>query len=313
MSEAQNPCIAKEMTMTSFVSRIASLALAVMFPASALATSAEWDPVAEALGKAGSELPGDVYRVSLPRTDLKVSLDAVELKPALALGSWVAFQKSGGQAMVMGDLVLIDEEVGPVMNKLVEGGIDVTALHNHLLRSSPATLYMHIRGHGDPVKLATALHNALAASKAPLQAAASGTAQPLAAEIDLDSVMIGQTLGAKGVVNGGVLQFNFPRTEAVMEEGIAVPPSMGSAIAINFQPTGGGKAAVTGDFVLTAQEVNPVLRELLGHGIEMTALHSHMLDDQPRLFFMHFWGNDDAQKLASGLRAALDKVDIKKG
>jgi Domain of Unknown Function (DUF1259) len=200
-----------------------------------------------------------------------------------------------------------------VMNKLVEGGIDVTALHNHLLRSSPATLYMHIRGHGDPVKLATALHNALAASKAPLQAAASGTAQPLAAEIDLDSVMIGQTLGAKGVVNGGVLQFNFPRTEAVTEEGIAVPPSMGSAIAINFQPTGGGKAAVTGDFVLTAQEVNPVLRELLGHGIEMTALHSHMLDDQPRLFFMHFWGNDDAQKLASGLRAALDKVDIKKG
>jgi hypothetical protein len=258
-------------------------------------------------------LPGGVYRVGLPRTDLKVSLDAVEVKPALALGSWLAFQKTGNEAMVMGDLVLTSEEVGPVMNKLVEGGIDVTALHNHLLRSSPATLYMHIRGNGDPVKLATALHSALVASKTPLQAAASGTAQPLAAEIELDAAMIGQTLGAKGVLNGGVLQFNFPRTGGITEEGIAVPPSMGSATSINFQPTGGGKAVVTGDFVLTAQEVNPVLKELLGHGIEMTALHSHMLDDQPRLFFMHFWATDDAQKLAKGLRAALDKVDIKKG
>src|SRR5262249_11951101 len=161
--------------------------------------------------------------------DLKVTLDRVEVKPALALGSWLAFQKTGNEAMVMGDLVLTSEEVGPVMNKLVEGGIDVTALHNHLLSSFPATLYMHIRGHGDPVKVDRALHNALASSKPPLRAAASGPAQPLAAEIDLDSAMIGQTLGAKGVVNGGVLQFNFPRTGGITEEGIAVPPSMGSA------------------------------------------------------------------------------------
>ena len=296
----------------SSITRLASLALATILSTSAVAVESDWGQVALALGKSGSEMPGGVYRVGLPRSDLKVELDGVEFKPALALGSWLAFQKIGNQAMVMGDLVLTAEEVSPVMNKLVEGGIDITALHNHLLRSSPATLYMHVRGHGDPVKLATTLHTALAESKTPFQGAAYGSAQPAAAQIDLDTAAIDQALGAKGVINGGVYQFNIPRAEAITDDGIPVPVSMGSAIAINFQPTGGGKAAVTGDFVLAAKEVNPVLKELLGHGIEMTALHSHMLDEQPRLFFMHFWANDDAQKLAKGLRAALDKVDIKK-
>ena len=172
---------------------------------------------------------------------------------------------------------------------------------------------MHIRGHGGPVKLATTLHTALAESKTPFQGRAIGSGQPVVAQIDLDTAAVDQALGTKGVINGGVYQFNIPRAEAITDDGITVPVSMGTAIAINFQPTGGGKAAVTGDFVLVAKEVNPVLKELLGHGIEMTALHSHMLDDQPRLFFMHFWANDDAQKLANGLRAALDKVAIKKG
>lgn len=299
------------MSMSS-ITRLLSLALAVGLSTSALAAESDWGEVARALGKPGSETPGGVYRVGLPRSDLKVMLDGVEVKPALALGSWLAFQKTGNEAMVMGDLVLTSEEVSPVMNKLMDGGIDVTALHNHLLRSTPATLYMHIRGHGDALKLATTLHAALAESKTPFQAAASGSAQPAAPQIDLDITAIDQTLGAKGVINGGVLQFSIPRAEAITDGGVAVPASMGTAIAINFQPTGGGKAAVTGDFVLIAQEVNPVLKELLEHGIEMTALHSHMLDDQPRLFFMHFWANDDTQKLANGLHAALDKIAIKK-
>jgi hypothetical protein len=298
--------------MKSSIARLASVTLAAMLSASALAGESDWGQVAEALGKSGSEMPGGVYRVGLPRSDLKVTLDGVDIKPALALGSWLAFQKTGDEAMVMGDLVLTSEEVGPVMNKLAEGGIDITGLHNHLLQSSPATLYMHIRGHGDPVKLATTLHAALAESKTPFQVAASTPAQPASAQIDLDAAAVDQTIGAKGTVNGGVYQFNIPRAEAITDDGMAVPISMGTAIAINFQPTGGGKAAVTGDFVLIAKEVNPVLKELLEHKIEMTALHSHMLDDQPRLFFMHFWANDDAQKLANGLRAALDKVAIKK-
>jgi Domain of Unknown Function (DUF1259) len=298
--------------MMSSSTRLASLALVITFSTSALAAESDWGEVARALGKSGSELPGGVYRVGLPRSDLKVTLDGVEIKPALALGSWLAFEKAGDRAMVMGDLVLTAEEVSPVMNRLAEGRIDVTALHNHLLRSTPATLYMHIRGHGDPVKLATTLHAALAESKTPLQVSAPAPAQPAAAQLDFDTAALDEALGAKGVINGGVLQFNIPRAEAVMDNGIAVPVSMGTAIAINFQPTGSGKAAVTGDFVLIAREVNPVLKELLGHGIEMTALHSHMLDEQPRLFFMHFWANDDAQKLAKGLRAALDKIAIKK-
>jgi hypothetical protein len=215
----------------------------------------------------------------------------------------------GGKAMVMGDLVLTHEEVNPVMKKLIEGGLEITALHNHLLRSSPATMYMHFLGQGDPAKLAAALRTALAESKTPLAAPApAGSPAPLA----IDTAAIDRTLGAKGTVNGGVYQFNIPRAETIKEGGMSIPVGMGSGIVINFQPTGGGKAAITGDFVLVAREVNPVLKTLRDGGIEVTALHSHMLDEQPRLFFMHFWANDDAGKLAGSLKAALSKVRLAK-
>jgi len=251
-------------------------------------------------------MPGGVYRVGLGRSDLKVTLDGVQIKPPLALGSYLAFQKRGSDGMVMGDLVLTHEEVNPVMQKLVEGGIEITALHNHLLRSSPATMYMHFLGHGDPAKLAGVLRTALSESKTPLAApAAAGSPPPL----EIDTAAIEQTLGAKGTANGGVYQFNIGRAETITDGGMPIPIAMGSGIVINFQPTGGGKAAITGDFVLVAQEVNPVLRTLRDNGIEVTALHGHMLEDQPRLFFMHYWANDDAQKLAAGLKAALSKVN----
>ena len=267
--------------------------------------------VGEALGKPGTAAPGGVYRVALPRTDIKATLDGVELKPGFALGSWLAFEKMGEQGMVMGDLVLTETEVNPVMTKLAAGGIEVTALHNHLLRNQPFTMYMHVLGHGDPVRLAAALHAALAASKTPLAAAPAAPSTP--PPIDLDTAAIDQTLGAKGTNNnGGVYQFSIPRAEPITEGGMAVPPPMGSANAINFQPTGGGKAAITGDFVLVAKEVNPVLKALREHGIEVTAIHNHMLDDQPRLYFMHFWANDDVKKLAVGLKAALAQINIAK-
>jgi len=275
--------------------------------ASKAADNTDWGKVAAALGKSGTEMPGGVYRVGLPRTDLHVTLDGVELKPGFALGSWLAFWPEGGSSMVMGDLVLTETEIAPVMTKLAEGGIDITALHNHLLRAQPATFYMHVLGHGDPVKLAAALHDGLAFSKTPLGGAGS-TATPQPA--DLDTAMIDRTLGAKGRDAGGVYQFGIARAETVKEGGMEVPVAMGSAEAINFQATGNDKAAITGDFVLTAAEVNPVLRALRQNGIEVTALHNHMLMDEPRLFFMHFWANDDAQKLARGLRAALDKINI---
>ena len=287
---------------------LASIGLAAGL--STFAADDDWAPVAQALGRSGAQLPGGIYRVGLGRSDLKVTVDEVTVRPTLALGSYLAFQKMGSETMVMGDLVLLHEEVNPVMKKLVEGGIEITALHNHLLRSSPATMYMHFYGRGDPVKLAAALRAGLAESKTPLAAPAPAGSPP--PPLDLDTTALDQTLGAKGNVNSGVYAFSIPRAETIMEDGMPIPIGMGSGIVINFQPTGGGKAAITGDFVLIAQEVNPVLKTLREGGIEVTALHSHMLTEQPRLFFMHFWANDDAGKLARSLKAALGKVKLTK-
>lgn len=268
-----------------------------------------WQEVEQALGRKATVMPGEVHRFGFPRSDLKVMLDGVEIKPALALGSWVAFKAAGDDTMVMGDPVLTSEEVNPVMKRLAEGGIDITAVHNHLLRSSPAIMYMHVEGHGDPAKLAQTLHAALSLSKTPLKAPSA----PASSEVSgLDTTTLEKTLGFKGKASGGVYQFSIPRAGRVEEGGMEIPPAMGTAIAINFQPTGDGKAATTGDFVLTAREVNPVLRTLRQDDIEVTALHSHMLNEEPRLFFMHFWANDSSAKLAKGLRAALDKVNISK-
>jgi len=275
----------------------------------ALAAPPDWTQVDQAFGRSGAAMPGDVHRYGFPRSDLHVTVDGVVLLPALALGGWLAFKPDGDGAMVMGDLVLTEDEINPVMLKLLAGGIAVTAVHNHLLRAQPATFYMHVAGRGDAAQLATTLHDALAASHTPLAApTASASSKP-----DLDAEQIEKVIGRKSNAVGGVLQFGIPRGDAIKDAGMVVPPAMGTAIAVNFQPTGGGKAAITGDFVLEAGEVEAVLTALRGAGIEVTALHNHMLDDQPRAFFVHFWANDDAVKLAHGIRAALDKVNTAKG
>jgi hypothetical protein len=281
--------------------------LAIATPASA---AIDWTKVDEAMGKAGNNQPGDVHKYALPRSDLQVTVDGVAIKPALALGGWLAFKPMGEQSMVMGDLVLTEQEINPVLTNLFANGISVTAIHNHLLRAQPATFYMHVFGEGDPVKLATGLHDALSASRTPL----GGAATPAAAQasLEFDTAKLEQTIGHKGSANGGVYQFSIPRGDTISDGDMAIPPAMGTAIAINFQPTGGGKAAITGDFVLVGKEVNPVVQALRQNGIEVTALHNHMLDDQPHTYYVHFWANDDALKLAQGLRAALDKVNVAK-
>ena len=289
---------------------LSTLFLAVSLMASASAACAQnvdWQKVDDAFGRKAAVISGDVHRYAFPRTDLTVTLDGVTIKPALALGGWVAFKPIGGEVMAMGDLVLLETEINPVMTKMIENGVDITAVHNHLLRSSPATFYMHVGGHGDAVEMATAIRTALAESKTPL--AAPTTAAPPPA-IELDTAQLDQIIGAKGQANGGVYQFTVPRRDPITQGGMALTPvgPMGVATGIGFQPTGSGKAAITGDFVMTGDEVNPVIKTLRANGIEVTALHSHMLDEQPRLFFMHFWANDDAVKLAKGLRTALDKV-----
>src|ERR1700712_2588728 len=278
----------------------------VSFPPAATCQEVDWQKVDDAFGRKPA-VSGDVPRYGFPRTDLTVVPDGVTIKPALALGGWVAFKPMHGEAMVMGDLVLLESEINPVMLKMIEGGLDITAIHNHLLRASPATFYMHVGGHGEPAKMAKVIHDALPISRTPMTVPAPPATPPA---VDLDSAQIEKIIGVKGQANGGVLQFNVPRRDAVTMEGIPMAPvgTMGVAEAINFQPTGDGKAAITGDFVLTDIEVNPVLKTLRANGIDVTALHSHMLMENPRLFFMHFWANDDAIKLAKGLRAALDKT-----
>jgi Domain of Unknown Function (DUF1259) len=288
---------------------LVAILVTAALPSAGRAAAIDWFKVDQAIGKPGVEQPGGVHKFGLPRSDLRVTVDGVEIKPALALGSWIAFVPSPDGAMLMGDLVLTDTEISPVMKRLLDGGIEVTALHNHLLRMSVPVFYMHVGGHGDPVKLAEILHAALALSKTPLVPAA--TSPP--PRLDLDTASVERILGFKGAANGGVYQFSMPRAERITEAGMTVPAAMGAAIAINFQPTEGGKAAITGDFVLLGSEVNPIMKVLRQHGIEVTALHSHMIDDSPHLFFMHFWANDEVQKLARGLRAALDLANVNRG
>lgn len=260
-----------------------------------------WDAVDAALGRPGAMQPGDVRRYGMPRGDLRVTAAGVALRPAFALGSWIALKAHGDGVLAMGDLVLTEDELGPVVRQLQEGGVEQTAIHHHVTREVPRVLYVHIHAHGDAVAIASAVRAALALTGTP---AAAAPVPPPA--IDLDTAAVGGALGYDGRGNGGVLQFSIPRGEVIRSTGMDVPPAMGLGTAINFQPAGGNRAAITGDFVLLGSEVNPVIRALVAHGIEVTSLHSHMLDEEPRLFFMHFWAVDDAVKLARGLRAALE-------
>jgi biotin operon repressor len=273
----------------------------------ATANETDWNKVDQVFARPAM-VSGTVHRYGLPRSDLKVSLDGVEIKPGFALGGWVAFGPMGDTAMMMGDLVLTEAEINPVMTKLLAEGLQVTAVHNHLLRANPPTFYMHVSGQGDPEHLARLLRVGLEQSKTPLDVGPAPA--PAAQNIGIQTAEIDKAIGFKGRNNGGVYQFGVPRSDTIKQEGMPIPGAMGTAIAINFQPTGDGKAAITGDFVALAGEVNPLIKTLRDNGIEVTAIHNHMLDDEPRAFFIHFWANDDAVKLAKGLRAALDAVHV---
>lgn len=271
--------------------------------AAPIAQSIDWKAVEQALGRSGAMQPGDVYKFALPRSDLSVTIAGIRLKPAFALGSWVAFKATRSGAIAMGDLVLLEGEVQPVMTALAEGGVAVTALHHHLLHESPRVYYMHIHGSGDAVQLAQAIHIAVALTPTP---APPLSPAPASSPLSIDTTRIVRVLGVAGKLNGTVYQVSVPRPDTIRENEMVIPPALGTATVLNFQPTGGGNAATTGDFVLRAAEVNPVLQALHRHGIEVTAVHNHMLDEEPRLFFMHFWAVGDAAQLATGLRAALD-------
>ena len=255
-------------------------------------------------GKKGS-VTGGVYKISYPRSDLKVKIGDFNVAPGLALGTWVGIIDIGGHTMMMGDLVVLDSEVPKVVNKLMEENLEITAIHNHLINETPTVKYIHYHGMGDAVKLAQEIKAVLQVTATPLTPSAPSTQTKTS---DWSKVT---TILGTGKQNGMLLQYAFPRNEKLTESGMEMPPSMGMATSINFQ-IDGNHAAITGDFVMLADEVNPVIKALTQNGITPTALHSHMLKDEPRLFMMHFWAVGDAEKLATGLKAALDKTNSKR-
>lgn len=288
---------------------LASICLSIALPHPAVAGQTDWSAVDSVLARKAA-VSGEAHRYGLPRTDLKVSVDGVQLKPGFALGGWVAFEPMGDRAMMMGDLVLTGSEVNPVMSKLLAEGLQVTALHNHLLRADPPTFYMHVAGTGDPAQLAQKDRTGLEERKTPFDVKPPAQAAAANAGVDFDTAKVDAAIGAKGKANGGVYQFGIPRADSIKMDGMAIPGAMGTTIGINFQPTGGGKAAITGDIVALAGELHPLVTALRNNGIEVTAVHNHMVSEEPRAFFVHFWANDDAVKLANGLGAALKTVNV---
>ncbi len=284
--------------------------------ATASAASIDWSRVDSAFGRRGVlQADSQVYRFGMPRGDLHVTAAGVDLRPTFALGSWLAFKAHGDGAVAMGDLVLTEAELAPVVARLQQGGVEQTAIHHHIVQESPRVLYVHIHAHGDPTAIAATVREALALTGTPQPSAPTTAAvaaafamdtSAVAAAFAMDTSAVTAALGHRGQVNGGVWQVNVPRREEIRSTTLVVPPSMGVGTVINFQPTGDGRAAITGDYVLLGSEVNRVIRMLNEHGIAVTSLHSHMLDEEPRLFFMHFWANANAVALARGLRAALD-------
>lgn len=292
----------------TFVRRLLILISVLFVPMAMSAQGLDTAKIDQALGRTGQKT-GDVYRVGFPRTDLHVVADGIAIKPGLALGSWAAFAGSNEHAMVMGDLVLLPTELDPVMRKLRSAGFEISAVHNHLLGETPRVIYMHYMGHGSAVDLAKSFRAALAESATPL--GAPTPAKAAAAEPPAFVQTIESTLGAKGKWAGDVLAFGIPRAEAISVDGMPLASAQGVAESINFQAAGPNRVATTGDFILTAEEVNPVISALLEHHIRITALHSHMLMEQPRMFFMHFWAVGRADSVAQGIRAALDNVHLK--
>jgi hypothetical protein len=271
----------------------------------------DWTQVESALGRKGTLQPGDVYKFGLPRTDLKISVGGIQLKPALALGGWLAFEGTGEECVVMGDIVVTEAEVPAVIGAALSHQIAITAIHNHVLNESPRVMYMHVGGHFVVPAHQICVNNVAKGMRDVIIAAHIPAATPPApstAPLGIDQAAIESAMHAKGNVNGGVLQFSIPRANQISMHGMPVAPAMGTATAINFQPVGGTRAAVTGDFVMVGEEVPNVMKALSDGGIEPTALHSHMIDEEPRLFFMHFWAVDDASKLAATLRTALDQL-----
>ncbi|HEY2349757.1 MAG TPA: DUF1259 domain-containing protein [Puia sp.] len=253
-------------------------------------------------GKKGT-VQGQVYKITFPRSDLKVQVNEFSVSPGLALTSWIGILSMGHESMMMGDLVMLDTEEPTVVAKLVSLNLQITAIHNHLVNEKPAIKYLHFSGSDDALSLAEKIKSVISLTGTPMSPPQGTLITPVIDWLNVESV-----LGTKGKHNGNLLQYSFPRKERLTESGMEMPPAMGMATGINFQMSD-NQAAITGDFVLLAKEVNPVIKALTENGITVTAVHNHMLFDDPRLLMLHFWAVGDPGKLAAGLKAALDQTN----
>jgi hypothetical protein len=271
-------------------------------------SSVDWDAVGQAMGKELENKGEGVYGVEFPRSDLTVTSEGVTLDPGMELGAEANFKDTGdGRALIIGEVTLTEDELQPVIDKLQQGGIQETALHKHLVDESPRLWWLHYRGSGDPVQTARTLRSALGSTSTPL----SESSEEESENLDLDTNQLDQVIGQKGETEGGAYKFHVPRAETVIDTaaGTTLSGEMEGGSLLMFQPTGGGKAAINGDFAMTQDEINPVIQALRENGIEALPLHEHLIYEEPTLYYMHFWADDDAAKLARGLRAALDKTN----
>lgn len=295
--------------MSSLSSLLWPVAMAALLasPLSPLSLSAatplDTSGIESAVGFSGKMMPGDVYRVSIPRRDLHVTVDNVPLKTALALGGYAVYEPAQNGALVMGDIPLLESEVGPVQDRFTSAGFEITALHNHLLHDQPHIMYMHFMKIGDAAEMSRQLHNVLQATAISFAPHAASPSSKFEYASQIDSM-----LKVKGMSHDDIYSINIPRPEKDSVHGIVLPPAMGVATAINFQTADGGKLASTGDFVLTADQVDAVRAALVSHGIEVTALHQHLVGGDPTLYFMHFWAAASPDRVLTGLRAAVNVI-----
>ncbi|MFJ2893819.1 DUF1259 domain-containing protein [Streptomyces sp. NPDC087218] len=270
-------------------------------------TPADWADVARVLGRPGNMLRDMAYHTGFPRRDLLVVSGGVVVTPGLALGTHVAFVRyADGSTMLMGDVVVTEKELQQVTDAWQAHGIEQTALHKHLLSQTPDLWWTHLHAHGhDAVALARGL-------RAGLDRTATPPARPPRpqAPIDLDTAAMDAALGARGTADDGIYKILFVRRETVVDGHLVLPPGLGSTSAFNFQPLGGGRAALSGDCAMLADEVPHVLKALRRGGIELVELHNHHLAESPRLFFTHFWAVGDGVALARALRPAVDATDV---
>lgn len=286
---------------------VLSLSLASVARGQSAEMPADYKGVLDTLGKQGDFKDG-VLKVNIPRSDLKVAVDGVATPTPFGFGGWISLTKGSGMDVMMGDLVLTEDQVSPVMSALLDNGLEVTALHNHFFWETPRIFYMHVHGHGSPADLATRVKPALALIG---QASATVTASPPAGraiEGKLDTAALSKLVGYPGDQSGAVYKITIGRADLkVQEMGAMINARMGLNTWAAFYGND-TDAVVAGDVAMLESEVTPVLKALRKNGINVVAMHHHMLGTRPTIIFLHYWGKGSAATLAAGVRAALDQL-----